>query len=76
MDSTTTNDTTAIRGTVYALFSAVAFGLLIPYTKLSLNGLEPFQLAALLVLGAGIGTACLLAVRAATGRKAGMRSCC
>ena len=71
MDSTTTNDTTAIRGTVCALFSAVAFGLLIPFTKLSLNGLEPIQLAALLGLGAGIGTACLLAVRAATGRKAG-----
>ncbi len=71
MDSTNPNNTTAFRGTVCALLSSVAFGLLIPYSKLSLNGLEPLQLAALLVLGAGVGTACMLALRTAAGRNVG-----
>ena len=74
MDSVALNGKTAVRGTVFALLSAVAFGLLIPYSKLGLNGLEPLQLAALLTLGAGLGTGCILAVRAAFGGKTGGES--
>jgi len=60
-----------MRGILFALLSAVAFGLLVPYSKLSLNGLEPLQLAALLAFGAGLGSGCILAVRAAIGGTAG-----
>lgn len=59
------------RGVTYALISVVAFGSLVPCAKMCLDGMMPFQFAAFLLLGAGVGTGCIIAVRkAASGSRA------
>jgi drug/metabolite transporter (DMT)-like permease len=46
-------------GIVYALLSAVLFGLSAPLAKLLLGDVSPWLLAGLLYLGSGLGLACL-----------------
>lgn len=45
------------RGIAYALTAALLFGASIPYTKLLLGRIDPWLMAGLLYLGAGIGLA-------------------
>ena len=51
-------------GVVFALISAILFGSLVPFSKMLLESFAPLQFAAFLLLGAGVGTGCLLALRA------------
>ena len=46
-------------GITYALVAALLFGASIPFTKLLLDGVDPWLMAGLLYLGAGIGLAVL-----------------
>ncbi len=55
---------------LFALLSAVLFGLATPISKILLQGITPFQLAGLLYLGAAVG---LLPVTATSGSLIGVR---
>ncbi len=59
-----------IAGIVCALAAAVLFGALVPFSKALLDSLMPLQLGAFMLLGAGVGTGALAAVRAVAGRRA------
>ena len=52
-----------MRGAILALISAVLFGISTPLAKLLLDQINPWLLAGLLYLGAGIGLATLILVR-------------
>lgn len=60
--------TASIPGIPLALGSAVLFGAVAPISKLLLGSIDPWMLAGILYLGAGLGLLCILGVRVATGR--------
>ena len=55
-------------GVAWGLFSAIAFAVLVPGSKMVLQSLTPLQVAALLLLGGGIGAGCFALIRIALGR--------
>lgn len=57
------------RGTVFALLSAITYGLSVPLSKLLQDGVTSLQLSALLYLGAGIGCGALLVFRKVSKRQ-------
>ena len=59
------------RGILIALASAVLFGVSTPFAKLLLDTVDPWMLAGLLYLGAGIGLGVLRAGQAAIGKAKG-----
>lgn len=67
MDNSAKRQSDAL-GIVFAICSAMLFGALVPFSKMLLASFTPLQFAAFLLLGAGIGGACLLVVRSALGK--------
>lgn len=64
MEETATGTKDAL-GVVFAIASALLFGILVPYSKLLLESFKPLQFAAFLLLGAAVGVGCLLVIRTA-----------
>jgi drug/metabolite transporter (DMT)-like permease len=60
------------RGIAAALCAAVLFGLSTPFAKTLVGGIAPLLLAGLMYAGSGVGLLAILAVRTATGGRAGI----
>ena len=62
-------------GIVLAMLSAALFGASTPFAKLLLESIDPWLLAALFYLGAGLGLACVRFVRRSFGARPARRRC-
>ena len=68
MNDSASKEGTSVVGIAFAFASAALFGILVPCSKMLIDSLAPLQLAALLLIGAGVGACCLLVVRSALRR--------